>query len=235
MAREILSRMLNRELLSGEEAHYITTDLSDNRRSNIRLASKRDRDQSRLVKQKLANLVNLPIREKELIFEVPLRGYGNIYKAYVSSEDYDHIMCFTWIIDRDGYVYRIKLKFEGEGYGTKIFMHRVILARKLERELLPHPVEQCDHKSGCKQDNTRQNLRLSTAQQNNFNHPVKCTSLTGIKGVTLVPSGRYRACIKIDGSNHSKTYDTPEEADNAYRQVSEYYQGDYAVHISRGY
>lgn len=235
MAREVLSRMLGRPLLPKEEAHYITTDLSDNTRSNIKLGSKQTLEQSRRVKEKLANLVNLPVREKGIICEIPLLGYGDKYKAYVYSEDYDYIMCFTWIIHDDGYVYRCKLKFEGEGYKTgKIFMHRVILERKLGRPLLPHPEEMCDHKDGNKQNNLRYNLRLASTQQNNSNHPVKSTSSTGIKGVTLVPSGRYRACIKVDGVGHSKTYDTPEEADNAYRQMAEYYQGEYASHISRG-
>lgn len=107
-------------------------------------------------------------------------------------------------------------------------MHRLIMARKLGRELLL--TEFVDHIDGNGLNNRRSNLRLVTNAQNQQNSRMRIDNASGYKGVSLdVRRGRWRACIRIDRKNlHLGMFDTPELAHEAYCEAAIKYHGEFA-------
>lgn len=89
-----------------------------------------------------------------------------------------------------------------------------------------------DHKDGNPLNNTRDNLRVVTSQQNKFNTSPR--DLTGLsKGV--IKHGRgFKATITV---NYKQIYlgifNTAEEAGQAYRNAADKYFGEFALHNSR--
>lgn len=89
------------------------------------------------------------------------------------------------------------------------------------------PVE-VDHKDTCKSNDKWDNLRESTRAQNNCNKGPTIRSLTGIKGVQKLPSGRYSATIRTEGVNiYLGSYDTIGEAESAYNTAAEKFHGEF--------
>lgn len=107
-----------------------------------------------------------------------------------------------------------------------IMMHRVILGRKLGREL--ESTEQCDHINGDGLDNRRANLRVATHAQNQRNRGRNKNSKSGYVGVR--PRGeKWRASITVNGKSiELGTFDTPEDAHEAYKEAAKKYHGRFA-------
>lgn len=78
-------------------------------------------------------------------------------------------------------------------------MHRIILGRKLGRELLV--TERVDHENLNKMDNRRSNLRLATHAQNLANRDKARHSRNPYKGITQDSRFKWLAQIKIDGKS----------------------------------
>lgn len=95
-------------------------------------------------------------------------------------------------------------------------MHRIILARKLGRELLP--TEKVDHEDGNGLNNRRSNLRLATTTQNNRNRGLQAHNTSGFKGVNWDERlQKYRAKITVNRKCiHLGMFDTAQEAADAY-------------------
>lgn len=75
---------------------------------------------------------------------------------------------------------------------------------------------QIDHINGIRNDNRICNLRLATNQENSQNIKVKSYSSTGLIGVKKMRE-KFQARIRINGiTTHIGTFNTPEEAHNAY-------------------
>lgn len=114
------------------------------------------------------------------------------------------------------------------GKRRSLYLHRVIMARKLGREL--RPGEQVDHINLDRRDNRRSNLRLATAAQNCWNRPKSSANSTGFKGVSKERKRRkWRAAIRVHGVYRDLgRYDTPEEAHEAYKKAAAEHFGEFA-------
>lgn len=108
------------------------------------------------------------------------------------------------------------------------YMHRVILARILERELVKG--EQVDHINGNALDNRRENLRLAIGSQNNYNSRRYKNNTTGYKGVYFIKARRrWAAHIQVEGKNiYLGYFKTPEDAYVAYCEAAKKYFGEFA-------
>lgn len=149
-------------------------------------------------------------------FEIVLtKGYVTV----VSPEDADLAKrCWQIEIHKDGKTYATH-----PHPTTK--MHRVILARVLNRPLLSS--EDVDHWDNDPLNNKRSNLRLATRQQNASNRKMHTKNKAGLKGVSR-HKDKYQAQIQV---NYKKiylgVYNTPEEAYIAYCEASKKYHGEF--------
>lgn len=85
-----------------------------------------------------------------------------------------------------------------------------------------------DHKDRDTSNNTLDNLREATKQQNLWNQGVRCTNLLGVKGVQK-RGRRFRAYITVDYQTlHIGTYDTLEEAIYARTSAAKRHLGEFA-------
>lgn len=104
---------------------------------------------------------------------------------------------------------------------TKIlYIHRFIL-------FVTETTMMVDHKNGNPLDNRRSNLRIATNQQNCMNQKVRKGSK--YKGVSKLPSGRYRARVTVDGYHQNiGVFNTPELAALAYNEAAIKQYGQFA-------
>lgn len=121
-------------------------------------------------------------------------------------------------LDRDGY---IRVRILGKEYRA----HRIIWS--MFNGEIPEGML-VDHIDGNVSNNTISNLRLVTRQQNNANS----SGLQGRdlpKGITLNPSGKYRARLHHKGITYSLgTFKTVQEASQAYNDKTLELNGEYA-------
>ena len=144
-------------------------------------------------------------------------------KAIVDDEDFEGLNRFNW------YALRIKQKWYAvrniriNNKQTLVCMHREILN-------VPNNL-QGDHKDGDGLNNQKENLRLATNQQNQYNkkNPNRNNKL-GIKGVCWRPvEKKYCAQIQINGKNiHLGYFGVLGDADSAYRKAEKKYFGEFA-------
>jgi len=121
--------------------------------------------------------------------------------------------------------YAARSKYIRSGYYAKIFLHRVILERKIGRKL--EPKEFCDHINGDHFDNRRDNLRIATHSQNLQNSKSQ-NPKSGYRGV-FAKGEKWEAAITINGKPvHIGTFKTAEEAHKAYREKSIELRGEFA-------
>jgi hypothetical protein len=146
------------------------------------------------------------------------------YEALISDEDRD-LAELKWSFQRGKntiYVKRSELTRE------QTYLHRVVLARMLGRELEKH--EKPDHIDGNGLNNQRHNLRLANHSQNLANSRRHRDSTSGYKGVSW--DKRVRKWQAQINHNHKSYYlgafDDPEKAHEAYLKKAKELYGDFA-------
>lgn len=151
------------------------------------------------------------------------RGYTTVIDAI----DADLIPLQWRANGQEGKVYASRTDNSGlrEGKSPAVLMHRVILSRKLGRELLKD--EHTDHENMNKLDNRRSNLRIASRVQNAHNRQYNRKNKSGYCGVTPYKD-KWKAAIQVDHKFTSLgVFDTVEEAAEAYRKAAIELQGEF--------
>jgi len=103
-----------------------------------------------------------------------------------------------------------------------LYIHRLIALHFISN---PDNLPQVDHINGIRTDNRIENLRWVTNQQNQWNR--------NSKGYSIARNGKYYSQIHQDGKSiYLGTYDTEEEAHQAYLNKAEELRGDF-VHENK--
>ena len=137
-----------------------------------------------------------------------------------------------WVLDQETWFENSKGYAICNGSGSYPYqrMHRIIMKRILSRELTRH--ELVDHKNGNPLDNRRDNLRLATNAQNQFNRDKNSNNTTGFKGVYRNPGSSRRPFVaKIMQERKSRylgSFPTAVEAAQAYDQAAIELAGQFA-------
>lgn len=91
------------------------------------------------------------------------------------------------------------------------------------------PSLRMDHINNVRDDNRILNLRLATSGQNSCNSSLRKDNVYGLKGIRWRPSGRWQARIRANKVLITiGTYDSPEEAHEAYCDAANKYHGEFA-------
>lgn len=87
-----------------------------------------------------------------------------------------------------------------------------------------------DHINGNGLDNRRCNLRLCTANQNQYNVGIQVRNISGFKGVGwFSPTKMWRARLQVDGKRiHLGWFRTAEAARDAYLKAVHVHHGEFA-------
>ena len=140
-------------------------------------------------------------------------------QALVDDEDYDLISQWNWSVSSYGYAYKNK--------NGSILMHVAIMNT-------PKGM-QTDHINGNKLDNRRENLRICTTAQNQFNSkPHSDNIYSKHKGVSFLKAKKqaknpWITMINIDGKpTFLGTFATEIEAAKAYNEASIKHHGKFA-------
>lgn len=145
--------------------------------------------------------------------------------AVIDAEDMPRARALQWFICKTGEsLFYVKGKI---GFGNKgkflVGLHQLIMS-------FPEGMV-IDHMNHDTLNNTKENLRAATAEQNSFNaRRVKGPSKSGARGVFKNQSGNFRAMIHRKGKTlYLGTYKTQEEAAAAYNAGAREIHGEFAL------
>lgn len=152
------------------------------------------------------------------VCKIGLYNKQGLFKAHtlIDTEDCEKCKQRKWGLDRGGYVVSIKPSY--------VFLHNFILDRKASITI------QVDHKDRNPLNNTKENLRLCTPTQNQYNSKRHKHNTSGFKGVDFYKqSQKWRARIKINGKSiELGLYDDIADAAEAYKEAARKYHGEFA-------
>lgn len=133
------------------------------------------------------------------------------FKAFVDDADFEMLSGFKWYALKKGHnIYALSWC---KGTGATIRMHRLLLNAK-KGEIV-------DHINGNGLDNRRENLRIVSASINTLNSKHYATNTSGYRGVRKTKKWVARFAQRVAGKyvyHHLGTFDTPEEAHEAYQR-----------------
>lgn len=148
---------------------------------------------------------------KNNICYIPLQ---NNTVAFCDSKYYDKVNKYNWCLNNNGYVI------------SSINNHIILLHR-----FIKPTVKYIDHINHNKLDNRSENLRIVTKAQNNYNK-IKCIKNNIVKYKNVYLDKRYNKYIAYITFNYKKihigTFNTPEEAAEAYNKKAKELFGEYA-------
>jgi hypothetical protein len=145
--------------------------------------------------------------------------------AVISEQDKDRVSSHKWYVAKknNGKKYIYAFTQNSEGKKTFLYLHRLILA------LQPSDGMIADHINGDTFDNRRENLRVATPAQNNWNSKKKGGS-NKYKGISLIKeTGMWD--VRINANNrryYLGHYRTEEEAALAYNKAAYELHGEFA-------
>lgn len=144
--------------------------------------------------------------------------------AIVDDDDGELVAAYTWCAATGRTTSYAETKVSHPWGGkTTLRMHRLILG--LEFGDRRHG----DHINGNGLDNRRSNLRISTPHQNSVNRRGWSGTSSRYKGVSLLPSGKWRAYISAGGKQlFLGNYATELEAAAAYDEAALDIHGNFA-------
>ena len=148
-------------------------------------------------------------------------GYTNKGEEfYFDLEDYDKIKNICWSINKDGYVIGMDQKVTRS---KSMRMHRTVMGVTDPNIFIDHINVKDKH------DNRKQNLRIATPQQNNFNRSRQINNTSGTTGVSWsISNSKWHAYIKLNRKNINLGYYTDiNEAIKARKEAEIKYFGEY--------
>lgn len=142
--------------------------------------------------------------------------------AIVDIDDYEWLSQYKWYVKRNKRnIYASTHVKDRHGKYKTVGMHRLIMNNPKGLDI--------DHKNTNGLDNRKSNLRACTRSQNSANRRLSLVTNIKLKGVTLRKSGRYRSRIAKEGKIiNLGTYETPEEAHEAYKNAAIEKFGEFA-------
>jgi hypothetical protein len=145
--------------------------------------------------------------------------------ALVDDEDYERIATHNWVANyspHTGSFYAQRSAKTIRGNRSVILMHREIVEAKRGETL--------DHENGDTLDNRRENIRVCTRSQNNWNSRIGVSNTSGFKGVYWHKGHRkWGASIGLNGRNkHLGYFESPTDAAKAYDDAARTVAGEFA-------
>jgi len=129
--------------------------------------------------------------------------------ALVSDEDYERVSASKWYVMWNGYTFYARRIIYNQGKGETLLMHRFILDAPSGTEV--------DHKDGNGLNNTRENIHIGTASDNQHNRLEHRANSIKLGTTYHKRAKKYQAQAYIHGKmTYLGLYATKEEANKAY-------------------
>lgn len=144
----------------------------------------------------------------------------------VDDEDYEYLSAYKWHRNRTGYARRT-LKHKGKSYVSQ--MHRLILGMEYGGDLT------VDHINGNTLDNRKENLRICTRSENQWNRINSKNNTSGYKGVSFhSATGQWRGRVSAHKVEYSVGYfETKELANEAVCEFRKKIHGCFSCNGSK--
>ena len=145
-----------------------------------------------------------------------LKGRASDTLAMVSEDKWPYVSKYEWYLGKDGY----PLCYSLAKMKLHRFVYNIVVGQRLPKNIY------VDHIDRNKLNNTNQNLRMASPQENSFNK----TTTTNLKGVKKISENNYTATVVRDGKKHEiKNIPTAKQAAEIYNMMAEELFGDFAA------